>query len=95
MKEGAEGEDMIHFLEILLKDTLALQDKQKIIRAHRAAQHADNRDRRARSIIVCFLDWDPSQQVLKSAWERGEIRFQSTRIYFDQDFITKTQQERN
>lgn len=45
-------------------------------------------------IIVCFLDWDTRQQVFKAAWRKREILHDGTRIYFDQDFTTKVQQER-
>lgn len=67
----------------------------QITRAHCTAtsQRTEYRDR-PRSIIVCFLDWDTREQVLKAAWRKREILQDGTRIYFDQDFTTKVQQER-
>lgn len=87
---------MTRFLEDFLKEHLKLQVQQKIIRAHRAAtsQRTENRDR-PRSIIVCFLDWDTRQQVLQAAWKKREILCDGKRIYFDQDFTTRVQLERN
>lgn len=96
VKEGAEGEDMTLFLKGLLKEQLKINAQHKIIRAHRVAidQRAENKDR-PHSIVVCFQDWDTRQEILKAAWRKKEILLDGTRIYFDQDFTTKIQQERN
>ena len=105
VKEGSEGSDMVGFLKSLFTDALGIPGEElTIVHAHRSYANRPVTDEESpRSIIVRFLQWDMKQRVVRAAWGKKapityqDPRFPGTRfrIFVDQDFTTKLQQERS
>lgn len=107
VKEGAEGADMVKFIEELISGKLGIPDTELfIVAAHRSAvqttvvgnapQQEKPENTKPRSIIVRFLTWQTKQRVLDAAWdkERTPIKFDEEIIYFDQDYSSEIMNKR-
>ena len=97
VKEGAEGGDIVTFLKTLISEKLEIPAAQlDIVAAHRSFQRKPAHSGAApRSIIARFLTWDTRQRVLRAAWTKKVIRYEDSRIFFDQDYSSKIQKERS
>ena len=67
-----------------------------IVAAHQLFQRKPAHSGAApRSITATFLTWDTRQRVLRAAWAKKVIRYEESRIFFDQDYSSKIQKERS
>lgn len=106
VKEGAEGADMVKFIEELIRGKLGIPDSELfIVAAHRSAvqtvvgntpRQEKPENPKPRSIIVRFLTWQTKQRVLDAAWdkERTPIKFDEENIYFDHDYSSEIMNKR-
>lgn len=87
--EGAEDNNIEGFIDKLLRDCLDFpQDAQiKIERAHRALglKPADAQSK-PRSIIVKFASYKVKEEVIRRAWQKGQVQYNNDRFYVDHDY---------
>lgn len=97
VKERAEGGDIVKFLKILISEKLEIPAAQlDIVAAHQSLLRKPTHSGAApSSIIAKFLTWDTRQRVLRAAWAKRVIRYEDSRIFFDQDYSSKIQKERS
>lgn len=88
--EGAESgaQSMAHFVEKLLRENLNIPPslELQIQRAHRALAAPSPDGSRPRSILVKFLCFTVKEEVLRLAWEKKGIVWNSIKISIDHDF---------
>lgn len=98
VQEGAEGGDLMGFINQLLVEKLHLTAETfKISAAYRSSSRnkPTQENPGPRSIVVVFENWEMRQKVLQAAWTKKEITLGETRIFFSQDFTRKTQIDRS
>ncbi|KAL7381300.1 hypothetical protein ABVT39_003530 [Epinephelus coioides] len=69
--------------------TYLLQQQKKL------TDRVDYLENKSRQLNIRITQWDVKQKVLHTAWAKGVINYQGSRIFFDHDFSTKLRQERN
>uniref|UniRef100_A0A673L107 L1 transposable element RRM domain-containing protein n=1 Tax=Sinocyclocheilus rhinocerous TaxID=307959 RepID=A0A673L107_9TELE len=91
IKGGSGGTDIVGFVERLLKEACGIAEHLTIVQGHRiSATKIPNEKPQPRSIVVRFLTWNMKQRVLQAALGKREITYEGNRVYFDQDFTTKS-----
>ncbi|XP_042288190.1 uncharacterized protein PF11_0207-like [Thunnus maccoyii] len=86
--EKCEGNNIVGFVETLIRENLDVKGEIHIERAHRVNRQKKN-DIRPRSIMVRFQNYSVTERVLQAAWAKKDIRVNDSRIYFNSDFTTK------
>lgn len=88
--EGAESgsQSMAHFVEKLLRENLNIPPSMdlQIQRAHRALAAPPPDGSRPRSILVKFLCFTVKEEVLRQAWQKKGIMWNTNKINIDHDF---------
>lgn len=88
--EGAEGDNMMTFLEDLFKSELSLTDTPfGIQRCHRSLGPKPPQGANPRSVLVYFLEYTTKELVLRSAWRKKVINYSGKRVFFEQDYLTE------
>uniref|UniRef100_A0A8C6P2N8 L1 transposable element RRM domain-containing protein n=1 Tax=Nothobranchius furzeri TaxID=105023 RepID=A0A8C6P2N8_NOTFU len=79
----------------LLKTELGMQNAELgIQRCHRSLDQKPPTHVPPRSMIVCFLEYNIKEQVLKKAWLKKNIRIEEHRIYMDHGYPIEIIQKR-
>lgn len=87
--EGAEDNNIEGFIDKLFRDCLDFpQDAQiKIERAHRAlGPKPAKAQSKPRSIIVKFASYKVKEEVIRRAWQKGQVQYNNERFYVDHDY---------
>lgn len=87
--EGVEDNNIEDFIDKLFRDCLDFpQDTQiKIERAHRAlGPKPANAQSKPRSIIVKFASYKVKEEVIRRAWQKGQVQYNNERFYVDHDY---------
>lgn len=89
IKEGAEENDMMAFINNFIKKELALsEDELQIQRAHRSLEPKPQDIAIARSIVVNFQRYDIKDKILRAAWAK-KISYEGKTITFTHDLPTE------
>lgn len=95
--EEKEGNDMLGFLDNLLKDTLGLpRDMElRIERAHRALAPKPNGPQgKPRSIVVKFGSYKMKEDIIRRVWQKKTVLCGNTRFFVDHDFPPEVMKRR-
>lgn len=90
IKEDAEGNDMMAFINNFIKKELALPEDEElqIQRAHRSLGPKPQDIAIARSIVVNFQRYDIKDKILRAAWAK-KISYEGKTITFTHDLPTE------
>lgn len=97
LPEGAEGGDVVSFLQTWLLEILgpdAFQNPPMIERAHRLPGQ-QNPNASARVMIAKFLNYQDKMRVMKAACQKGKVMHQGHHIMFFPDLSTEVQKQRS
>lgn len=86
--EQAEGNNIISFLEGLLRESLDFprDAEMKIERAHRALGPRPEDPAKPRSIIAKFASFRVKEEVIRRAWLKQQVFHNNKRFYVDHDY---------
>ncbi|KAL1252707.1 hypothetical protein QQF64_017400 [Cirrhinus molitorella] len=94
LPEGAEGGNVIQFLQTQ-KWLPALQGKViEIERAHRLYANEDSTRKKARTLIFKLLHYNDRQVILKEARNSPSMSYEGAKLWFFPDFSKGTSQKR-
>lgn len=89
MPEKSVGNNIVNFVETIIREKLDVSEEINIERAYQAASFTETR-----STIVHFQNYNMWQRVLEAAWAKKDIQVKGHRIYFDEHFTTQVFAER-